>query len=180
MSDDEVRDDVDFEPEDELGDVGAAHAKLKKVRAELKETQTKRDEYLTGWQRSKADSVNARKETLLNAERAVAREKESFIEDLLPVLDSFDMATASQSWESVDPEWRSGVGHIQSQLLDALDRHGVKRYGKVGDKFDPREHDAAQEVEDGDGESHTILKVLRHGYRSGERILRPAHVIVRK
>lgn len=180
MAEEDVHEDVDFEPEDELGDVGAAQAKLKKVRAELKEVQAKRDEYLAGWQRSKADSINARKEALLNAERAVAREKDSFIEDLLPVLDSFDMAAASEAWATVDTEWRSGIGHIQNQLLDALEKHGVKRFGKTGDKFDPREHDAAQEVEDGDGESHTILKVLRHGYRSGERILRPAHVIVRK
>lgn len=180
MNDDDIRDDVDFEPNDELGDMGAAQAKLKKLRTELKEAQAKRDEYLAGWQRCKADTVNARKEALAQAERAVAREKESFIEDLLPVLDSFDMASSSHAWMNVDPEWRSGIGHIQNQLLDVLDRHGVKRFGKTGDKFDPREHDAAQEVEDGDGESQTILKVLRHGYRSGERIIRPAHVIVRK
>lgn len=180
MNDDEVKDDVDFEPEDELGEAGAALAKLKKLRGELKEAQTKRDEYLAGWQRSKADYVNAKREALAAAERATSREKESFIEDLLPVLDSFDMAASSEAWQSMDPEWRSGIGHIQNQLLDALDKHGVKRFGKTGDKFDPRQHDAAQEVDDGDGESHTILKVLRHGYRSGERIIRPAHVIVRK
>ena len=180
IDDESTRDDVDFEPEDELGDVGAAQAKLKKIRTELKEVQAKRDEYLAGWQRCKADSINARKDALLQAERAVEREKDSFIEDILPVLDSFDMASASQAWASVDDEWRSGIGHIQNQLLGILEKHGVKRFGKIGDKFDPRLHDAAQEVEDGDGESHTILKVLRHGYRSGERILRPAHVIVRK
>jgi len=180
MTDDETRDDIELEPNDELGDVAAAQAKLKSLREKLKDAQTKRDEYLAGWQRCKADGVNSRKDALEQAQRAASREKDSFVEDILPVLDSFDMASTSQAWASVDDEWRAGIGHIQNQLLGILEKHGVKRFGKIGEKFDPRLHDAAQEVDDGDSESHTVLKILRHGYRSGDKIIRAAHVIIRK
>jgi molecular chaperone GrpE len=171
---------LDFEPDDELGDVGAAQAKLKKIRTELKEAQAKRDEYLTGWQRCKADSVNAKNDAQRSAERTIERSKDAFIEELLPALDSFDMATSSESWDNVAEEWKSGMGRIHNQLLDVLHKNGVKRFGKSGEKFNPAKHEAVQEVEDGDGESHTILKVLRHGYAADERIIRPAQVIVRK
>lgn len=180
MNDDTDKEDIDFEPDDELGTVGAAQAKLKKLRGELKEAQGKRDEYLAGWQRAKADAVNARNDALKTAERSIEKAKDAFIEDLLPALDSFDMATSSESWDNVAEEWKSGMGRIHSQLLDALNKNGIKRFGKSGEKFDPSRHEAVQEVEDGDGESHTVLKVLRHGYAAGERVIRPAQVIVRK
>jgi len=180
MNDVTDSEDLDFEPNDELGDMGAAQAKLKKLRAELKEAQAKRDEYLAGWQRAKADSVNAKNDAMRTAERNIERAKESFIEALLPALDSFDMATSSESWDNVAEEWKSGMGRIHNQLLDVLHKNNVKRFGKSGEKFNPAFHEAVQEVDDGDGESHTILKVLRHGYSMDDRVIRPAQVIVRK
>ncbi len=177
---DDVHDDVDFEPEDEMGDIGAAQAKIKKLRAELKDAQAKRDENLAGWQRAKADAINERKDALRDAERRVERAKDAFVEDLLPALDSFDMATGSESWDLVAQEWRTGMGHVQNQLIGVLENNGIKRFGKSGEPFDPARHEAVQEVEDGDGESHTVFKVLRSGYAAGDRVIRPAQVIIRK
>ena len=76
MVNDSEEQDVDFEPEAELGDIGAAQAKLKKLKDELAEVKAQRQEYLDGWQRCKADSVNARKEMLARAERLGERAKE--------------------------------------------------------------------------------------------------------
>jgi molecular chaperone GrpE len=180
MNDDDIKDDVDFEPEDEMGDVGAARAKIKKLRAELTEAQAKRDEYLAGWQRAKADAVNAKNEAVRSAERTIERAKDALIEEILPALDSFDMATSSESWELVSEEWKSGMSRIHNQLLDILRRNGVVRFGKPGEMFDPRKEEAVQEVDDGDGESGTVLKVLRHGYAEGDRVIRAAQVILRK
>lgn len=179
MTEDE-HDDIDFQPEDELGDIGAAQAKLKKLRAELKEAQTRAAENLAGWQREKADSINARKDALRDAQRATEREKESFVYDLLPVLDSFDMATANGAFATMGEEWKIGIQHIQNQLLGVLENHGVRRFGKLGDVFDPRIHEAAEETDDLPGESHSIVRILRHGYAAGERIIRPAQVIIKK
>lgn len=186
MNDDSGHDDVNFEPlsaqagDDELGDAGAAQAKVKKLREELKESQKKAAEYLDGWQRCKADSVNARKDALRDGERLAERAKEGVTEDLLPVLDSFDMAMGADVWETVSEDWRAGINHIRNQLLDVLEKNGIERFGKVGEPFDPRLHEAVQEVDDMPGDSHTIVKVLRHGYRAGERSVRPAQVIIKK
>ncbi len=171
---------VDFEPEEELGDVGAARAKLKKVRDELAAAKKERQDYLDGWQRAKADAINQRKEAQQNAERAAGRKLEGFIEDLLPALDSFDMASQSESWATIDDGWRSGMEQVKNQLLDALKRHGVERFGKVGEPYDPYIHDVVQEMDDVAGEPGSIVRILRYGYKTPERIIRPAQVIIKK
>jgi len=162
------------------GDIAGAHAKIKKLRSELREAQQKRDEYLAGWQREKADAINGRKEALADADRRAERLKHAFVEELIPVLDSFDMATGSESWPEVNDGFRTGMEHVHDQLLEVLESNGVKRFGKIGERFDPRLHEAVQEVDDTAGASHEIVKVLRSGYREGEKILRPAQVIVKK
>lgn len=171
--------DVDYESEEELGDIGAVRAKLKKLKDELEEAKKERQGYLDGWQRCKADAVNSRREALESGERAGNRAKEGLIEDILPVLDSFDMASGSPAWEAVDTEWRRGVEQIQNQLLDTLSRHGIVRFGKVGERFDPLLHEIAQELDDVAGEPGAIVRIARYGYRSGENIIRPAHVFVK-
>lgn len=175
-----MSEDVDFTPEEEMGDMGAAQAKIKKLRTELKEAQAKRDEYLDGWQRCKAESVNIRKEAFASADRASTRAKESLIEDIIPVLDSFDMAATSEAWANIDQSWRSGMDQVRNQLLDVLSRNGVTRYGKVGEMSDHNLHEIVQEMEDAPGESGEIVRILRFGYKTSEKILRPAQAIVKK
>lgn len=176
MNDEEL----DFEPEDELGDLGAAKAKLKKLREELEKTKEERQEYLDGWQRCKADAVNMRQETLRQAQRQGERISETIVEDLIPALDGFDMAAGSPVWESVAPEWRNGIGQIRNQILDALSRHGYERFGKHGERFDHHIHEAVQETDEAPGARNEIVRVLRFGYKKGDRIIRPAQVIVKK
>jgi molecular chaperone GrpE len=180
MKSDEEQNDIDFEPEDELGTIGAAKAKLQKLKDELEKVKKERSEYLDGWQRTKADMVNSRQEVMRQAQRTGERTVESFIEDLIPALDGFDLAAGSPSWESVAPEWRSGVDQIRNQLLDALSRQGVKRFGKIGDMFDHALHDAVQETDEMPGEPGSIVRILRYGYKLGDRVIRPAQVIVKK
>jgi len=177
---DDLGDGVEFEANDESNEALGTQAKLKKLREQLKEAEKKRDEYLTGWQREKADAINMRRETLADGERRAMREKLSLIEDLIPVLDSFDMAAGSESWSEVNDGFRTGMEAVRNQLLDVLSRSGVERYGKVGERFDPRTEDAVQEVDDVPGEAQSVVKILRYGYKMDDRILRPAQVIVKK
>ena len=172
--------DVDFEPEDELGTAGAAKAKLQKLKDELEQVKKERQEYLDGWQRCKADAVNAKSEAHRSASRTAELLREELVHDLLPALDSFDMAAMSEAWASVSDGWRSGMEMVRDQLIDALRRHGVQRYGRVGEKFDHLLHEAVEERDDVPGESGTIARVLRSGYKSDERVLRAAQVIVKK
>jgi len=172
--------DVDFEPEDELGSVGAIQAKMQKLRDELDVVKKQRQEYLDGWQRCKADGINARKDIEARASRSAEALREALVHDIIPALDSFDMAALSDAWSEVSDGFRSGMEHVQSQLLEALKRHGIERYGKIGELFDHARHEAIEERDDVAGESGTIARILRAGYSAGERILRPAQVIVKK
>ena len=171
--------DVDFEPEDEMGSVGAVKAKMEKLKKELEEVRVKRDEYLDGWQRAKADMANIRREAAEASVRASARGKESLVEDILPALDSFDMAAMSESWGAIDESWRSGMEQVRNQLLVSLAQHGIERFGKAGEKLDHALHEVVQEQDDVAGEPGTIVRILRYGYKNGDRVIRPAHVIAK-
>src|SRR3989338_2289987 len=172
-------DDVDFEPEEDLGDVGAAKARVKKLRDELEKVKKERQEDLDGWQRCKADAVNARREALQTAEKESAQARDILIHDIIPALDSFEMAVSSESWANLDKGWRTGMENVQNLLFDALAKSGVSRFGRVGETFDPAFHEIVDEEKEGAAAKHTITRVIRSGYRVGERVLRPAQVIVR-
>lgn len=176
----QINDEIDFEPEEELGTVGAAKAKMLKLRDELERVKKERSEYLDGWQRAKADAINMKKESFATGERQAARAKESLIEDLIPALDSFDMAAGSAAWDAVDPQWRGGMDQVRNQLLGAFSANGVERYGKVGEIYDPYIHDAVEEKDGVPGEPGSIFKILRYGYKTGEKVIRPAQVVIKK
>ena len=94
---------VNFEPEDELGDVGALKAKMQKLRDELAEVKKERSEYLDGWQRAKADLINTKRDSAQSSQRTASIAREAFITELIPAIDSFDMAMTSDTWQKVDP-----------------------------------------------------------------------------
>ncbi|RJQ34804.1 nucleotide exchange factor GrpE [Candidatus Parcubacteria bacterium] len=173
-------DDVDFESGEELGDVGAAQAKLKKLKDELEKVKKERQEYLDGWQRCKADAINSKKDAESRAARTAELLREALVHDIIPALDSFDMASESEAWNTIEPGWRGGMERVRDQLIEALKRHGIERYGKVGDMLDHVVHEVVQEAEDMPGKSGEVVRVLRSGYRAGERVLRPAQIITKK
>jgi molecular chaperone GrpE len=124
----------------------------------------------------RADVANQKKEDGQRHAQLHERAVEEVLEDILPALDAFDMAMQGAGWHAVDANWRSGVEYIKNQLVSALEKHGVTVFGKEGESFDATCHEA---VSGGDAEgAHTIVKVLRKGYKCGERILRPAQVTV--
>jgi len=165
-------DDISYEP-DQAGD------KLKKLKEELAQCKKERQEYLDGWQRLKADTVNARKAEIERAQKAKSTTTEEIIADILPAIDSFDSAQASASWRVVDEVWRRGVEAIKTQLEQGLARHGITRFGKAGDTFNPTMHEAVREVpaskEHAEG---TVVAVIRSGWKANGHIIRPAHVAV--
>ena len=174
------REEIEFESDEELGDVAAAQAKLKKLKDELAKAKAERQEYLDGWQRCKADSINARRDIESRAARVGETLREALVHDIIPALDSFDLATQTESWAEVSDGWKSGMEQVRDQLIEALRTHGIERFGKVGDRFDHALHEATEERDDLAGESGTIAQILRYGYKSGDRIIRPAHVITKK
>ena len=110
---DEVSDnDVEFEEVNEEGEVDAKTT-IKKLREKIKKLEGEKQEYLDLSQRTRADYVNFKKEVDANrvTERKFATKR--FIEELLPVLDSYDMAQGNkEAWEKVDQNWRIGIEYI--------------------------------------------------------------------
>ena len=169
----------DIEPEGDLGGISTVQEKLKKLKAELTKIKKERQEYLDGWQRCKADSINARKDSEARAMRSAELLRESLVHDIIPALDSFDMAAGNEAWAEVSDGWRSGMEYVRNQLIDALKSHDIKRFGKVGEAFEPTLHEAVEERDDIAGEPGTIVRVLRYGYRTNERVLRPAQIVLK-
>jgi molecular chaperone GrpE len=172
--------DVVFEESTEEGEALSAGNKVKKLQEQIKTLQKEKQEYLDGWQRSRADYANLQKSTDEDRKRMRTLIEESFIEELLPTVDSFLMAMSNkEAWEKVDPAWRTGVEYIYQQLMNTLESHGLSLFGEAGESFDPLKHEAVtEEVTDEDSKDHTIAKVVQKGFLFKDNIVRPARVTV--
>jgi molecular chaperone GrpE len=171
--------DIDLELTEEGNSLrGADVQKLKKA---LAACQVEKAEYLSGWQRARADFANLRKDEAETLARTKEGAKLEILRDILPVVDTFELAMANkETWEKVDKNWRVGVEHIYRELQQALSRHNLVPFGVAGDHFDPKEHHALKEEPVSEEKEHTIVEVLKKGWRLGERIIRPAEVVVGK
>lgn len=158
----------------------AGTKETKPVQTELEKTKAERDEYLAGWQRAKADFINHKKqsEAMMKEFRVMANE--GLIEELLPVLQSFEMAFANkETWERADKNWRMGVEHIYNQLKGVLEQNGLREINPLGQKFDHTMHEAVQyEPATESAEEGSIIKVIEKGYSLGSKPIRPAKVVV--
>lgn len=172
----DAADDIVFDEDSELGD----NQVVKKLREKLKTAVEEKQTYLDGWQRDKAEFMNARKRDEEAKQDFLKFAKLNVIEDILPVIDSFDMAMANKaSWESVSAEWRVGMEGIYNQFIGILTKQGVTAFGAKGDAFDPNLHQSVSMVATEDKtQDHTIAEVLQKGYRLSGKVIRPAMVQV--
>jgi molecular chaperone GrpE len=147
--------------------------------SEVELLRSERDEYLDHLRRLQAEFDNFRKRMLREQSVLVERANESLIEQLLPVLDAFEMALASASGDAgADPErLRKGVELVYNELTGVLAKGGLERIEATGKPFDPEEHEAVMHVDAEDGETG-VIDVVRTGYRLKGRVLRPAMVKV--
>ena len=153
----------------------AGPAAIKSLREKLKKAVEEKQEYLEGWQRSRADFANfKREEALIHGDRE-ARITADMIEALIPSLDTLELAVR----HSVSDKEKSGLEMIYKQFLGSLKNMGVERYGASGETFNPHKYEALREVETTDKtQDHTVESVERSGYAVGEKIVRPAQVSV--
>ncbi len=156
------------EPIEELAEPEAADP--------LAEAEKQRDEYLDALQRLKAEFDNYRKRVAREQESFATRANEALLREVLPVLDDLERALeAAEHHEEAKLE--EGVRLVHRSLLDALRRQGLELIETDG-AFDPHIHEAllAQPAEG--AESGSVLQVLEKGYRLGDRVLRPARVVI--
>ena len=124
-----------------------------------------------------ADFDNFRKRTRRDSEQQAAAEKESFIQDLLPILDNLERALACEGATS-SAQLHQGVEMTLRQLGGLLHRHGVEPVEAAGQPFDPHRHEAVATGHDLSQPDHCVLEVVQRGYCRGDKVFRPARVIV--
>ena len=161
---------------------------LKKLREDLKVAKKEKEEYLTGWQKERAEFANYKK--VEDDRKAMFSEsmRERILTRFLAVMDSFNMAFANkEAWEKVDENWRRGVEYIYGQMNTVFEEYGVKPVGEVGETFDPNIHQPVEMIVTAEKEQdHKIAVVIQKGYKLGDpstgsghgRVMRPARVNV--
>jgi molecular chaperone GrpE len=128
--------------------------------------------------RTAAEMDNLRKRTTRDREDAIRYANQRLLEELLPVIDNFEMGMQAASQDPTSMIF-IGMEMVQRQLNEFLSSQGVEDIPSSG-TFDPKLHDAVAEETCSAGEEGRILRVTRRGFRLRERLLRPASVVVSK
>ena len=173
----DVAEDIEFVP-DEEGVPQEFAGKIKKLREGLKSCEAERKEYLEGWQRAKADLINAKRDFEEQRKDFVKFAKGDLILQIIPVLDSFDMAFSNTN--GVPESWLKGIEYIYNQFVAVLRDNGVEQIvPKKGDDFDINLHTSVEVVlVENENESGKIISVIQNGYELNGKMLREAKVRV--
>ena len=175
MVDEEIKNDIPVEDPKEK-----KNKKIKKLEEEISLLKKEVENWKNEYYRAYADTQNLRKSLEKDHQNAVKYRAEGFVDNLLPVLDSFHVVL---SQEPEDPNLRNyliGFQFIYRNLVSVLENEGVSEIApKVGDKFDASVMNAV-EVEESDGEEGLITKVITNGYKLHDRLVRPVNVVVSK
>ncbi|MEA2439682.1 MAG: molecular chaperone GrpE [Thermoleophilaceae bacterium] len=124
--------------------------------------------------RALADLDNYRKRSAREVDRRVGESREAMLRDWLEAVDSIERALR------LDPDGPASAGlrAVLEQMESILARYGVTRTGEVGEPFDPERHEAISVREGNEAPDRTVVDVARSGYSLGDRVLRPAQVVV--
>ena len=154
--------------------------KIEKLKEEISLLKKEVENWKNEYYRAYADTQNLRKSLEKDHQNAVKYRAEGFIDNLLPVLDSFHVVLSQEPEDSNLRNYLVGFQFIYRNLVSVLENEGVKEIApKVGDKFDASSMNAV-EVEETDGEEGLITKVITNGYKLHDRLVRPANVVVSK
>ena len=124
-----------------------------------------------------ADFENFKRRSRQESEARAVVQKDSFIVELLPVIDNLERALAAGALRD-SAQFHQGVEMTLKQLQQLLRQHGVESQQIVGKPFDPHQHEALSQGHDPTLPDHAILEVVQRGYWKGTKIIRPAKVIV--
>jgi molecular chaperone GrpE len=155
--------------------VGELEQQLGELGPRAEEAEAKRDEYLADLQRLAADFDNYRKRVARDQEGLVARAHERLVKELIPVLDDLERALEAAA-EHEEAKLEEGVRLVHRALAAALAREGLAEIEANG-RFDPHVHEALLS-QPSDADEGTVIDVLQKGYRLGDRVIRPARVVI--
>ena len=134
-----------------------------------------RDEYLDALQRLKAEFDNYRKRVARDQQELAARAHERLVKQLVPVLDDLERALEAAA-DHEEAKLEDGVRLVHRSLADALEKEGLREISTEG-AFDPHTQEALLS-QPSDAAEGTVIQVLQKGYALGDRVVRPARVVI--
>jgi molecular chaperone GrpE len=172
-----LKEKVENETQSEEKEVSEQEATKDETNEELEKIMKQSQEYFEGWQRERADFQNYKK----RIERDQASLKEyissEIIKKYLVVIDDMELAFKNRPTAEECKGWVDGINLIYQKLMSILEGEGVKVI-PVDGEFDPNIHEALSQIDHPEIESGKIVDVMRQGYKIGDRVIRPALVIV--
>lgn len=143
--------------------------------AALEDLREKADTYYKNWQRSTADFINYKRRVEQEKAETARFATAALVINLLPVYDDLERAVGAVDAQLAGLNWVQGVVAIQRKFWNMLEAMGVSEIPTTGEQFDPAQHEAIARQPGPEGK---ILHVAQKGYRVGDRVIRPAMVIV--
>lgn len=144
----------------------------------LEEVRAEAAKNLDGWQRALADLSNARKRFDKQTQLSYTNATIDVVSKLLPVIDDFDRAMENVPPEIAENAWFDGLNGVLRKMNSIIENINAERIPAKGEPFDPNIHDAIMSEESDEFESGVVIRELQAGYRIGERVIRPALVVV--
>jgi molecular chaperone GrpE len=174
------------EPSEDVGAAGGAspaptappaeiHQRIEGLEERAAQAEAERDSHLADLQRLAADFENYRKRAARDRESIVAHAHERLMKALLPVLDDLERALDAAA-KHEEAKLEEGVELVARELRSALEREGLAEIETDG-RFDPHVHEALL-AQPSEREEGAVIEVLQKGYRLGDRVLRPARVVI--
>jgi molecular chaperone GrpE len=142
---------------------------------QLADEREKAQAYMQNWQRAAADYQNYKRRVEEERGEAARLANAALIINLLPLVDDLERALHNVDAHLAGLTWLDGIRLIYRKFQAVLEMSGVEEIPADGETFDPSLHEA---VSQGPGEENKIVGVVQRGYRLGDRVIRPAMVVV--
>jgi molecular chaperone GrpE len=148
------------------------------LKVALAQARGEAQQYLDHLRRERADFTNFRRRVEEDRVKQADAGTLSLLLRLLPIMDDFERALGSAQPQELAGGWGQGVQLIERNFRSLLAAEGVERIEAQGAAFNPWEHEAVSYQPTAEGEDGTVMHVIRPGYRKGDRVIRPAQVVV--
>jgi molecular chaperone GrpE len=148
---------------------------MDKLKALLDDERAKAQSYMQSWQRAAADYQNFKRRVEEERSETARFANAALIINLLPLIDDLDRALQNVDTHLAGLTWVDGIRLIHRKFQALLEMVGVEEIQADGQTFDPAQHEA---VSQGPGDENKVIAVVQKGYRLGDRVIRPAMVVV--
>ncbi len=158
--------------------VDEAEAQPSPTVEQLEQIQAEATEWQDKYTRLYAELENSKKRLARLYANQAEQDKEHLLRDMLPLADNLERALTNASGDEAEAGLRQGVALTLKAFVDALAKHGVRPIQAQGQPFDPELHEAAGAVHHPALPPGTVVRVEQKGYTVGDKLLRPARVLV--